>query len=48
MGVAVAVTTAAGTLVALWFFPIVVCAIWTVMVAALMIGARPMSAVTVS
>ncbi|HNM12446.1 MAG TPA: hypothetical protein PKI02_13400 [Mycobacterium sp.] len=48
VGAAVAVTTAAGTLVALWFFPIVVCAIWTVMVAALMIGARPMSAVTVS
>lgn len=48
VGVAVALATAAGTLVALWFFPIVVCAIWTVMVAALMIGTRPMSAVRVS
>ncbi len=48
LGAAAAVATAAGTLVALWFFPIVVCAIWTVMVAALLIGARPMSAVAVS
>ena len=48
VGVAVALATAAGTLVALWFFPIVVCAIWTVMVGRAMIGARPMSAVTVS
>ncbi len=48
LGAAAAVATAVGTLVALWFFPIVVCAIWTVMVAALLIGTRPMSAVAVS